>query len=116
MREVISLHVGQAGIQIGNACCKSSLSDQAFVALGALRDNAVLIALKSRMILMYCLILWRIGELYTVEHGLNVCTCIILSLVLLQSATVVANRQSDAALAFPSLICAFSLRLMQIIF
>lgn len=26
MREVISLHVGQAGVQIGNACCKSSLS------------------------------------------------------------------------------------------
>ena len=23
MREVISLHVGQAGVQIGNACCKS---------------------------------------------------------------------------------------------
>lgn len=22
MREVISIHVGQAGIQIGNACCK----------------------------------------------------------------------------------------------
>ncbi|EEB94761.1 hypothetical protein MPER_06375, partial [Moniliophthora perniciosa FA553] len=22
MREVISLHVGQAGVQIGNACCK----------------------------------------------------------------------------------------------
>ena len=24
MREVISVHVGQAGVQIGNACCKSS--------------------------------------------------------------------------------------------
>ena len=23
MREVISLHVGQAGVQIGNACCES---------------------------------------------------------------------------------------------
>ena len=23
MREVISVHVGQAGVQIGNACCKS---------------------------------------------------------------------------------------------
>ena len=22
MREVISVHVGQAGVQIGNACCK----------------------------------------------------------------------------------------------
>ena len=22
MREVISIHVGQAGVQIGNACCK----------------------------------------------------------------------------------------------
>ena len=26
MREVISLHVGQAGVQIGNACCKSPSS------------------------------------------------------------------------------------------
>ena len=26
MREVISIHVGQAGVQIGNACCKSPLS------------------------------------------------------------------------------------------
>lgn len=25
MREVISVHVGQAGVQIGNACCKFSL-------------------------------------------------------------------------------------------
>lgn len=24
MREVISVHVGQAGVQIGNACCKYS--------------------------------------------------------------------------------------------
>jgi len=24
MREVISIHVGQAGVQIGNACCKFS--------------------------------------------------------------------------------------------
>jgi len=24
MREVISIHVGQAGVQIGNACCESS--------------------------------------------------------------------------------------------
>lgn len=24
MREVISVHVGQAGVQIGNACCKCS--------------------------------------------------------------------------------------------
>ena len=24
MREVISVHVGQAGVQIGNACCKFS--------------------------------------------------------------------------------------------
>lgn len=23
MREVISVHVGQAGVQIGNACCES---------------------------------------------------------------------------------------------
>ena len=27
MREVISLHVGQAGVQIGNACCKLSYLD-----------------------------------------------------------------------------------------
>ena len=26
MREVISLHVGQAGVQIGNACCEYSIS------------------------------------------------------------------------------------------
>ena len=26
MREVISIHVGQAGVQIGNACCKSKTS------------------------------------------------------------------------------------------
>ena len=25
MREVISVHVGQAGVQIGNACCKLRL-------------------------------------------------------------------------------------------
>ena len=25
MREVISVHVGQAGVQIGNACCESPL-------------------------------------------------------------------------------------------
>lgn len=25
MREVISVHVGQAGVQIGNACCKYKL-------------------------------------------------------------------------------------------
>lgn len=27
MREVISLHVGQAGVQIGNACCKLAYLD-----------------------------------------------------------------------------------------
>ena len=26
MREVISVHVGQAGVQIGNACCKYAFS------------------------------------------------------------------------------------------
>jgi hypothetical protein len=26
MREVISVHVGQAGVQIGNACCECSFS------------------------------------------------------------------------------------------
>jgi len=26
MREVISVHVGQAGVQIGNACCERSFS------------------------------------------------------------------------------------------
>jgi tubulin alpha len=52
MREVISVHVGQAGVQIGNACCKSSHS----------------VAHKtfcSR--LTFC-----VGELYTLEHGLSV--------------------------------------------
>lgn len=29
MREVISVHVGQAGVQIGNACCKYSLCNVA---------------------------------------------------------------------------------------
>jgi hypothetical protein len=30
MREVISVHVGQAGVQIGNACCKFFLLDGEF--------------------------------------------------------------------------------------
>lgn len=28
MREVVSIHVGQAGVQIGNACCKSISTPQ----------------------------------------------------------------------------------------
>jgi hypothetical protein len=27
MREVISIHVGQAGVQIGNACCELDFVD-----------------------------------------------------------------------------------------
>ena len=48
MREVISLHVGQAGVQIGNACCERSFS------LDLSRAYH------------------QTGELYTLEHGLSV--------------------------------------------
>jgi hypothetical protein len=50
MREVISLHVGQAGVQIGNACCERSFS------LNLSRAYH------------------PTGELYTLEHGLSVRT------------------------------------------
>lgn len=79
MREVISVHVGQAGVQIGNACCKFSkilfiMSKYAWE-LDSKR--------KTRRIDLYkCFWLlnkWRDtdsiifeGELYTVEHGLSV--------------------------------------------
>jgi hypothetical protein len=39
MREVISLHVGQAGVQIGNACCKLTVSKH--VVLSQKRDALV---------------------------------------------------------------------------
>ena len=48
MREVISLHVGQAGVQIGNACCERSFS----LDLSRAYHHT--------------------GELYTLEHGLSV--------------------------------------------
>lgn len=51
MREVISLHVGQAGVQIGNACCERSFS------------------LDCRVLTYH-----HTGELYTLEHGLSVRT------------------------------------------
>jgi hypothetical protein len=33
MREVISVHVGQAGVQIGNACCEFLLSTRRLITL-----------------------------------------------------------------------------------
>jgi tubulin alpha len=48
MREVISIHVGQAGVQIGNACCMCFL---------IFTRSSVLIDAQ--------------GELYTLEHGLS---------------------------------------------
>ena len=50
MREVISIHVGQAGVQIGNACCEPSFS----LYLSRAHHHT--------------------GELYTLEHGLSVRT------------------------------------------
>ena len=52
MREVISVHVGQAGVQIGNACCERPFSLD-----------------LSRA---YHLSSFTTGELYTLEHGLSV--------------------------------------------
>lgn len=60
MREVISVHVGQAGVQIGNACCELSWY------------------LRT---ILYQQSFWLAGELYTLEHGLSV------SNVLLDDAT-----------------------------
>jgi tubulin alpha len=53
MREVISIHVGQAGVQIGNACCTFAL-------------------FPSRCGYTCLILTVRVGELYTVEHGLSV--------------------------------------------
>jgi hypothetical protein len=39
MREVISVHVGQAGVQIGNACCKYALSARIRVFFVSRRDT-----------------------------------------------------------------------------
>ena len=46
---VISIHVGQAGVQIGNACCKPFITRILHFAHSS-----------------------ALGELYTVEHGLSV--------------------------------------------
>ena len=54
MREVISVHVGQAGVQIGNACCEFS------AILGTL------------LLVSSCKHYDSKGELYTLEHGLSV--------------------------------------------
>ena len=51
MREVISVHVGQAGVQIGNACCKPA---------------------HSYIIYRFNQLIYAAGELYTAEHGLGV--------------------------------------------
>lgn len=51
MREVISVHVGQAGVQIGNACCKSLWRYAFTCSIDSTRST---------------------GELYTAEHGLGV--------------------------------------------
>lgn len=61
MREVISLHVGQAGVQIGNACCECIVSKR--VAQKKKRASGALI---------YAYFLCVKGELYTAEHGLSV--------------------------------------------
>ena len=53
MREVISVHVGQAGVQIGNACCKPANYSN----ICPCQFN------KS---------IYASGELYTAEHGLGV--------------------------------------------
>lgn len=54
MREVISVHVGQAGVQIGNACCEFP----AICCHGFVRLTVKCYDTK--------------GELYTLEHGLSV--------------------------------------------
>ena len=56
MREVISIHVGQAGVQIGNACCEYLCPRLSSRSIRSLSDNAL-----------------PTGELYTIEHGLTVC-------------------------------------------
>lgn len=59
MREVISVHVGQAGVQIGNACCERSFY---FIYR--------VLTISHR---------YAPGELYTLEHGLSVCISILSS-------------------------------------
>jgi tubulin alpha len=54
MREVISVHVGQAGVQIGNACCEPLFYTFYFLSSCPHRLFSFL------------------GELYTLEHGLSV--------------------------------------------
>ena len=53
MREVISVHVGQAGVQIGNACCElsplSGLKTQALHATGF-----VLVSLVQDELTIFC--------------------------------------------------------------
>ena len=78
MREVISVHVGQAGVQIGNACCELSFHS---------RPPAVAVRVDPcdrRVVLSFgmhvCFVCGDTeaqcfppaGELYTVEHGLGV--------------------------------------------
>jgi hypothetical protein len=78
MREVISVHVGQAGVQIGNACCK-------YYALSGARFPKKLLEKICRSVVFPCFssfcklhveheadVVIIAGELYTVEHGLSV--------------------------------------------
>ena len=50
MREVISVHVGQAGVQIGNACCKYLFY---IVNDGSSAEKRVLHAFGCRVCLVY---------------------------------------------------------------
>jgi hypothetical protein len=75
MREVISVHVGQAGVQIGHACCKSQT--QFSLIFPPPRHEIILPNARSYFLLNYdshidVSILFCVGELYTVEHGLTV--------------------------------------------
>lgn len=67
MREVISIHIGQAGVQIGNACCK----------LTRYHPSSAVCSYENT------------GELYTLEHGLSVERD---SLLLLQLANTSSSR------------------------
>lgn len=77
MREVISVHVGQAGVQIGNACCELFFQLQpSFCHRHERRDGRRALPCFYRQNIPYEK--WRDadpinpGELYTVEHGLSV--------------------------------------------
>jgi tubulin alpha len=76
MREVISVHVGQAGVQIGNACCMSFLvllPPSFFPFVCSVLHRHMTRQLGGQNLFMWYDLLIRLsGELYTVEHGLSV--------------------------------------------